>query len=172
MQETIDFARAELTRYMRRITGGSGHIRLELMPQADTASPFDDAFSIEIRKGNGVIAGCCPRSVLLGVYRFLFLLGCRFFAPGADGEVLPSLSLEACTVSYRGRPALRHRGVCIEGAVSVENVLDMVERIQRLLHPISGGAHLFRTLVHTRGQRDAASGALHPGGQSAARGPH
>ena len=41
MQETIDFARAELTRYMRRITGGSGHIRLELMPQADTASPFD-----------------------------------------------------------------------------------------------------------------------------------
>ena len=24
MQETIDFARAELTRYMRRITGGSG----------------------------------------------------------------------------------------------------------------------------------------------------
>lgn len=127
MQETIDFARAELTRYMRRITGGSGHIRLELMPQADTASPFDDAFSIEIRKGNGVIAGCCPRSVLLGVYRFLFLLGCRFFAPGADGEVLPSLSLEACTVSYRGRPALRHRGVCIEGAVSVENVLDMVD---------------------------------------------
>jgi len=40
VQETIDFARAELTRYMRRITGGSGLIRLELMPQADTATRF------------------------------------------------------------------------------------------------------------------------------------
>lgn len=97
----------------------------EILPVADPA--LDDAVVIEVNNGAGFIAGTNPRAVLLGVYRFLRALGCRFIRPGADGEVIPRLTMEQLTVSLRETASFRHRGAVIEGADSVENVLDFVE---------------------------------------------
>lgn len=126
--DTMHFAREELDRYLLQITGEKGtNIHLNLEEPADGTSPYDDAFRIDVSAGAGTITGATPRSILLGVYRFLTLIGCRFFAPGKGGEVIPTKPLADCTVNFTGKASLRHRGICIEGAACVENVLDMID---------------------------------------------
>lgn len=139
---TLLYAGRELCRYLDKMLGcpagiliTAGHpenapaIELRVDPAlAPVADPeLDDAAAIDIREGAGFIAGTNPRAVLLGVYRFLRALGCRFIRPGTDGEVIPRLTMEQLTVSLRETASFRHRGVVIEGADSVENVLDFVE---------------------------------------------
>lgn len=49
------------------------------------------------------------------------------FCPGSGRRGSPLPDPRGLHRFLPRRPALRHRGVCIEGAVSVENVLDMVD---------------------------------------------
>ena len=51
----------------------------------------EDAYSIDVTPMGGTISGSNDRSVLLGVYQYLWLLGCRFPAPGRKHESFPSL---------------------------------------------------------------------------------
>ncbi len=88
---------------------------------------FDDAIAIRARGASGAITGNTPRSVLLAVYRYLRALGCRWVRPGADGELLPLVDLEASAVDLVETPSYRHRCMCIEGSVSLEHVRDMVD---------------------------------------------
>jgi len=97
-------------------------------PWPEVADPaMDDALAIEVQAGIGFIGGANPRSVLLGVYRLLTECGCRWIRPGADGEVLPRRELGDITAAVREAASYRHRGICIEGAVSYENVADMID---------------------------------------------
>ena len=47
--------------------------------------------------------------------------------PGEKGEYIPCRKLSEVTVSCVFEPAERHRGITIEGAVSVENVLELID---------------------------------------------
>jgi hypothetical protein len=142
----IHFAGEELARYQRLIsrTPVACDVRVADAPAADGITlgcfadvgladegegdpALDDAIRIDVRDGKGIIAGSNPRSVLLGVYRFLYALGCRWLRPGAEGEFLPRVDLDTVSVSLRHEASLRHRAICIEGAVSLENVLDVVD---------------------------------------------
>jgi hypothetical protein len=92
----------------------------------DTA--LDDAIYIEVADGAGIIAGSNPRGVLLAVYRYLTELGCRWVRPGPDGAFLPRVDdLRARTVRVAEAASYRHRGICIEGAVSFEHVRDLLD---------------------------------------------
>lgn len=93
---------------------------------------FDDGVSIEVHGKSGYITGTNPRSVLIAVYRFLRELGCAFIRPGKDGEVIPNRSLESVDVSVFEAASYRHRGVCIEGAVSAEHVLRNIEWMPKI----------------------------------------
>ena len=93
---------------------------------------LDDAVFIEARGLSGTIAGSNPRSVLLAVYRYLWELGCRWVRPGADGEYVPQADLRGAAVRVAEVAAYRHRGICIEGAVSYEHVRDMVDWAPKL----------------------------------------
>ncbi len=88
---------------------------------------FDDAIWIDVQKGCGHISGSNPRSVLIGVYRFLAEIGCAWIRPGKEGEIIPRKSLDTVSVSLTGKPSYRHRGMAIEGAVSADHVLDMID---------------------------------------------
>lgn len=138
---TIQYAAEELARCLGRIETGCCNgdgIKLGLMSEFAEIQPpkvadpaLDDAIFIDVADGGGVIAGINPRSVLLAVYRYLTELGCRWVRPGADGEYLPKLDkLPAVKISET--PSYRHRGVCIEGAVSVEHVTDMVDWMPKI----------------------------------------
>ncbi len=142
----VRFAAEELARYLKRIDpllrvdllyGFSGEgvktIRIGCSPEGRGACPQvddeerDDAIAISVTDGDGFITGSNPRSVLIAVYRFLREAGCRFLRPGPDGERIPKKTLEGLCVTVSEKAARRHRGVCIEGAVSYEHVADMID---------------------------------------------
>src|SRR6476469_8116962 len=113
---TIIFAAAELQRCLAQATGQSVDVLqgdaisreipalwlglaqhfpgVALPPAAASADArFDDAISIETEAASGVVCGNNPRSVLLAVYRYLHLRGCRWVRPGADGDYIPAVDL-------------------------------------------------------------------------------
>lgn len=87
----------------------------------------DDAIDIETKASVGRIAGSNPRSVLIGVYRFLESVGCRWLRPGKNGDYVPQKDVFDLSVRLYEKASYRHRGMCIEGSVSLENMLDSVE---------------------------------------------
>lgn len=86
---------------------------------------YDDAYDIAVTDMEGAIKGANNRSVLLGVYRYLKELGFAFLRPDREGERIPP-SVGRHSVHIREEASYRYRGVCIEGAVSFENILEFV----------------------------------------------
>ncbi len=139
--ETLMFAAGELAKYLRLLSDtpvtctigvvskvNPSEITLGLYGNGlgvspSNAHPFDDAVTVDIINGKGFIAGINERSVLLGVYRFLQELGCRWVRPGIYGEYVPRIDITKATVHLEKKASFRHRTICIEGSVSVENVL-------------------------------------------------
>lgn len=100
------------------------------MPKPKGVSADDDWILIRRRPGDSgyVISGSNPRSVLIAVYRYLRELGFRWLRPGERGVVIPKVHdpvLPRLHVSER--PSYKFRTVCIEGACSVQHVLDMID---------------------------------------------
>lgn len=93
-----------------------------------------DHICIDVKNGAGFITASNERAVLIAAYRFMKELGCRYLRPGKEGEVIPKrrltrrdLNVFVCeTASYR------HRGVCIEGAVSYNHVADMIDFLPKV----------------------------------------
>jgi len=146
--KTLGFAGQELARYAAKLTGERPDVRRagSLGEAADTAwlglagwlpeppgggmtpSLWDDGYAMWSTEGNLYIAGRNARSVLFGIYDFLERQGVRFVRPGPAGEVIPQRS----TLTLPGEPIVehacyRHRGVCFEGASSLEHALGMVD---------------------------------------------
>lgn len=146
----VQYAADELRRYLAKATGAEvkiGKCRcnedgldihvgmmadVEGVPVMEVPDPvLDDGISIVMQGGGGYIAGVNPRSVLLAVYRYLTEMGCRWVRPGADGEYIPVVD-KLPDVQLDDKPSYRHRGICIEGAVSVEHVCDLVDWMPKL----------------------------------------
>lgn len=149
------FAVRELRDHLRRLTGavvvvvppGTAESALHLSVDADvdrraTGDPHpldlperDDAIAITTAGGAGTIVGRNPRSLLIAVYRYLRELGFRWLRPGVDGEHHPMLTaadFAATTVNVAERASLRHRGICMEGSVSLSEVIDLVEWLPKV----------------------------------------
>ncbi|BBH21555.1 DUF4838 domain-containing protein [Paenibacillus baekrokdamisoli] len=92
----------------------------------------DDAVWIDVECGQGILAGSNPRSVLLSVYRYLTEVGCRWVRPGQDGEYIPQIDYLTKVVKLMEAASYRYRGICIEGAVSLENVTDMIDWMPKM----------------------------------------
>ncbi len=87
---------------------------------------LDDHIIINIKNGTGFIAGSNHRSILLGVYAFLTRAGLRWIRPGSEGEIICHKNVEEISCQINENPSYRHRGLCIEGANSVDNILDLI----------------------------------------------
>ncbi len=128
--QTVIFAGEELCRYLQRMLcreGGTFTVRLDL-----DLREGNDSFRVEMNADDGSITGSNPRSVLLGVYDYLHHLGCRFLTPVADTQVVPEITRVRLPVRYEKTASFRHRGVCIEGANSAENVLDFIDWLPKV----------------------------------------
>lgn len=121
---TMELCRRELAAYLRRMTGEEGDIALYAGEDNDL---FREHYIIDVTEGKGSIRANRPRALLIGIYDFLRRCGCRFLRFGKKGEIVPRRSLSALSVHADVTPANRHRGIAIEGAVSLENVLDLIE---------------------------------------------
>ena len=132
---TISFAQEELCRYCLQMDPVS-QVDIAILPMPETMrdkllegkdEEQCDAFAADIVNGRGTLYAISPRSALLGVYQLLRHAGCRFIRPGKDGEYIPARTLK--NFDYQKQLCSRyfHRGITIEGAVSVQNVLDIVD---------------------------------------------
>lgn len=137
MEKRLDFAACELEKYLGMM-GRSDCKAIALVCNVSEVKKYieimdsfeakwDDAYVVDVTLGRGRIAGTNERSVLLGIYDMLTHLGCRFIRPGRDGELIPEVSLADMNCSLQKVASYRHRGICIEGAVSIENVTDMID---------------------------------------------
>ena len=138
----IDFAAEELRKYLRMMQPEKdfGQIRLDAdakdgfrlglledfdLDAGDIDRLWDDVVHIDTTEDGGILAGSNPRSVLFAVYRLLKLNDCRFFFPGAEGEVIPCQPLKP--QKYHKLADHRMRGHTIEGRPSYEEVLDYLD---------------------------------------------
>ena len=152
-KRTVEFAVDEFRKYASRMNSGIDMFDVIGMPAYDPNvkngiwiglfselgyittvinSTFDDEIRICMDNGNGIIAGVNPRSVLLAVYRLLSVAGCRWVRPGKLGESIPVCNICTMKTDMHERPSYRHRGVCIEGAVSYENVAEMIDWLPKV----------------------------------------
>ena len=121
----LAFAARELEDYLSRMLPREGPpltIALKTEGAGET-----DRFSVSMTPERGMITGNSGRAVLLGVYDFLRRLGCRFPGPGRACETVPIISRQSLTAAYERQASFQHRGVCIEGADSFENILDSID---------------------------------------------
>lgn len=142
----IQFAAAELARYLRLATGkavpviperdlrpGDVTLRLKLEAGAGGRSASalrhaDDSVRIGADGRGYVLAGSNPRSVLFAAYRYLRALGFRWIRPGARGEIIPRLKSPVRPgIRVKEAPSYRYRTICIEGACSEEHVTDLID---------------------------------------------
>ena len=128
----VDYAAEELKKYLRMMMPECGEIKTSYNPLAtdgfrlglmqdfglDTSdasdTELDDIVYIDCDTEGGIIAGDNPRSVLLAVYRYLTINGCRWLYPGIDGEYIPIKDVEP--TKYHKMADNRYRGQCNEGA--------------------------------------------------------
>ena len=138
-----DFAAEELKRYLRMMMPRCGEITIEYNPNAkdgfrlglmqdfglDVSEvknvELDDIVHIDTDEQGGIIAGDNPRSILLAVYKYLTINGCRWLYPGVDGEFIPIKNVEA--VKYHKAADCRYRGQCNEGAESQQAMLETID---------------------------------------------
>ena len=126
--ETILFAADELKKYLSLIDHNISkdfNITLDLLNKTNEEI---DTIHVNITNTGGIIFGSNPRSILFGVYQYLEALGVRWVRHGEDGEYLPSnVSVCAQEVHFTRTAKNKYRGICIEGAVSIENMLDNID---------------------------------------------
>ena len=140
---TVDFAAEELKKYLRMMMPDSGEIVIKYAPGAtdgfrlglmadfgiDTSEAedldLDDILHIDTDEMGGIIAGSNPRSVLLAVYKYLTINGCRWLFPGIDGEFIPVKDVEA--TKYHKMADCRYRGQCNEGAEYQPNMMEVID---------------------------------------------
>ena len=138
-----DFAAEELKRYLRMMMPRCGEITIEYNPEAkdgfrlglmqefglDVSEvknvDLDDIVHIDTDEQGGIIAGDNPRSILLAVYKYLTINGCRWLYPGVDGEFIPMQNIKA--VKYHKAADCRYRGQCNEGAESQQAMLETID---------------------------------------------
>lgn len=131
---TIQYATDELEKYLLLICSDVDNINIQLyVDEFDVDNKdFDDVFAIKIIKNKGYIKGSNERSILLGVYKLLYELGCRWIRPSLDGEIIPKRDIDDINVVLFQKASYRHRGIVIEGGNSYKNVFDIIEWLPKL----------------------------------------
>lgn len=134
---TLMYSESELKHYIEKanINYSDLHINLYVCKEYFKVkdSSMDDAFKISVTKGRGEIIGVNERSILLGVYFYLYRLGFRFPAPDKSFDLIPVIDdFEKLSLNIEHYYPYRHRGICIEGASSFENIISMIEWMPKL----------------------------------------
>ncbi len=141
---TVDFAAEELKKYLRMMMPECGEIFISRDPEAteglrlglmqDFGLDVSEAEDVELddivhvdvdERGNGILAGSNPRSILFAVYRYLQENGCRWLFPGIDGEFIPMQDIKP--VKYHKMADCRFRGQCNEGAEFQPNMMEVID---------------------------------------------
>ncbi len=111
---------------------------------------LDDIIEVDVEKMKGTIMGSNERSVLMGVYNLLKAAGCMWVRPGKLGEYIPQKPMADHSFHYYHKADLPFRGECIEGGVSLENVIDTVEWLPKVNANLFMIQHVVPYVLFTR----------------------
>ncbi|MGT2799740.1 DUF4838 domain-containing protein [Streptococcus marmotae] len=136
---TSNFAISELTTYLFKLFAKKvveiDNVQADLVLSVIPDNKETDCISIRLANGQGTIVGNSDIALLIGVYRLLNEFGVVFTRPGRQNEVVPTLDgavWEAKVISVDEVASYKHRGVCIEGADSYENVSDFIDWLPKI----------------------------------------
>ena len=122
--QTLAFAERTLRDHLALLPEGWGR-NFEIVTELSGGGDY----SYRVRDGKARFTGSTPGNVLLGVYDYLRAIGFVFLYPGKGGTYVPDLrkpeDLEAEKKPFTASYA--HRGICIEGADSLEETLDFID---------------------------------------------
>ena len=141
--EPSRFAAEEFTRLMKRMDPKAKVVQAGVVePQEECltigvckaffSEEEKDGIRIRVKDCAGGIFGSDPGCVLIAVYRFFTECGCGFVRPGREGEFIPERDSAELEVEVSENACYRHRGVCIEGSVSYENVVNMIDWLPKV----------------------------------------
>jgi len=126
LHPALPFAEAEIKRYLC-LAG----LEDQNLPQIVLRAKDEerDAYTIEATPERIAVMGSNPRSALIGAYAYLKEIGFAFYAPGADFTRIPRIADAArLSVPRKETKALHDfRGVCIEGAASLEQMCAYID---------------------------------------------
>ncbi len=137
--EVIKFAVNELKKYLHKMTDEPFSVKSCLtFPKVNKPSifikepqkynPLEDEIMINQDDGSCIISGSNSRSILFAVYTLLEEMGARWIAPGRNGELLPRVDIKKLfSINIHQKADYHHRGICIEGAPSLEHALDIMD---------------------------------------------
>lgn len=94
-----------------------------------------DQIAIELHEGKGCIRSNSKIGVLIALYRFFHEFGVRFLRPGRENEVFTQLSEEDFLkkeICIEETASFKHRGVCIEGADSYDNLRNFIDWLPKI----------------------------------------
>lgn len=94
-----------------------------------------DQIKIDIQNGKGLIQSNTPIGLLIALYRFFKQVGVRYLRPGKENEVIPmnqAVQFQDVVVQIEETASFKHRGVCIEGADSFENVQNFIDWLPKI----------------------------------------
>ena len=135
--QTSKFAIQELDYYLNKLLGmkvienTEADLTLEVVYQADA----NDHFTLSLNKGKGKLTANSDVALLIGIYRLFSELGVVYTRPGRENEYLPELSYQTwqnLALELDETASYKHRGVCIEGADSFENVRDFIAWLPKI----------------------------------------
>lgn len=130
---TTDFAVDELKKYLNKIVEKNDISQLPDYELIIQKSKGNDQVLIE-QNNLCKIIGNRKIALLIGVYQYLRILGIRFLRPGEDNEKIPKTSENNLNrdIFYKHIASYKHRGVCIEGADSLENIIDFIDWLPKV----------------------------------------
>ncbi|MEX0776002.1 MAG: DUF4838 domain-containing protein [Phycisphaeraceae bacterium] len=124
---------AELAEYLGRVTGGRFEVQagdgaagpcivlgtLAQFPQADLVEPLEirnghdgkEAYAIRTEPGRVLLLGATDLGASHAAYRFLEMVGCRWFFPAKEWEVIPSIPQLAFGQNEISRPVILSRTI-------------------------------------------------------------
>ncbi len=129
LPEELNFAGEELIRHLNMLSVPLENYVLTLRVDSALEAGGMDSYCFAFGPDSGYIAGSNARSVLLGVYAYLRKIGFVFLRPGKGGTYVPTIPAveQLYCPETRHTAAFAHRGVCVEGADSLENALDFID---------------------------------------------
>ena len=148
--ETTRYAAEELKKYIVAMSRGSiypeittsgnkeegiilGTLSELSLDTSDLNDPFvEDIVDVNVKDAVGYIAGSNERSILFGVYKYCYSLGCRYLRPGPDGDYIPKADVKAHEFVYRKKADSPVRGEIVEGCISYEHCRDTVYYLPKI----------------------------------------
>lgn len=94
-----------------------------------------DAIVVNLSEGKGRISATSKSGLLTAIYRFFEEFGVRYLRPGRQNEYVLTHPIEVftqTTINISEQASYKHRGVCIEGADSFENIKDFIDWLPKV----------------------------------------